>query len=176
MSAHQTGFQERLARINAGEGFTKATVYIGLDTSFTYVPKNKRRSGGMSEKIVNAGYALSFPFCMAIGLLCHVLERYAEFVLAGRPDPNASIDLQMVKVAVTGFALTVVATHLLGLRDKGLMLPKLLGVAGGMLFFHNAVHIWPHVFERVFSPIWVAQVTSMTEPHSMFWRGISFPF
>jgi hypothetical protein len=176
MSAHHAEFQERLLRIQSGQGFTKATVYVGQETAFSYVPVNRRRGGMLGQLISNAGYALSFPFCVAVGVLCHGAERLAEFLLAGLPDPNANPDVEMAKVAVTGFLLTVVVTHLLGLRDKGLLVPKLLGVAGGMLFFHNLVHLWPQVFEPVFSKIWVAQITSMTEPASLLWRGISFPF
>jgi hypothetical protein len=176
MAAHQTEFHARIARIQAGEGFTKATVYVGQEIAFSYVPSHRRKGGAAGQIVANAGYALSFPFCLAVGFLCHGAERLAEFALAGLPDPNENLDIAMVKMAVTGFLLTVVITHCLGLRDKGLLVPKLLGVAAGMLFFHNLVHLWPHLFEQVFSPIWVAQITSMTEPRSMYWRGISFPF
>lgn len=176
MSAQQAEFQERLARIRSGAGFTKATVYVGLDEAFTYCPQNQRAANGLREKLANAGFVLSFPFCLAVGFACHVLERLAEYTFAGMPDPQANIDVEMVKIAVTGFAMTVVATFLLGLRDRGLMLPKLLGVAAGMLFFHNLVHYFPDFFGQVFSPIWVAHITSVTEPNSMIWRGISFSF
>jgi hypothetical protein len=176
LTAHQTEFHERLARINSGQGFTKATVYVGIDHSFTYVPKSRRGRGGMTQTASNAGYAMSFPLSMAIGFLCHVLERYTDFVMNGMAEPDMGIDMLMVKTAVLGFALTVVVTHLLGLRERGLLVPKLLGVAGGMLFFHNLVHRWPEVFDQLFSPIWVARITSMTEPHSIYWRGISFSF
>jgi hypothetical protein len=96
--------------------------------------------------------------------------------LRAQPNPNASIDVEMIKMAVAGFAMAVIVTHLLGLRERGLLLPKLLGVAAGMLFFHNFVHLWPQVFETLFSPIWAAKIMSMTEPHSIYWRGISIPF
>jgi hypothetical protein len=176
MTAHSVEFQERLARIQSGQGFTRDTIYVGLDGAFTYVPKGRRKGRALGQAAGNAGYALSFPFCLAVGFLCHVLERYADAVLNRTPDPNANIDVEMVKVAVTAFMLTVVATHLLGLRDRGLLLPKLLGVAGGMLFFHNFVHLWPEFFGSVFSPMWVAHITSVTEPSSMVFRGIVFPF
>ena len=176
MSAGQAEFHDRISRIRAGQGFTKATVYVGQDLSFVYTPPNRQRSGGLGQVVANAGYALSFPFCAAIGLLSHGLERYLTFQLAGLPDPRNSVDAEMVRMAVAGFLLAVVLCHLLGLRDRGLLLPKLLGVAFGMLFFHNFVHLWPHLFEAIFSSIWVAKITAMTEPHSLVWRGISFPF
>jgi hypothetical protein len=176
MFAHQAEFHDRIARIRAGQGSTKSTVFVGQDLSFTYVPPNRRKPGGLGQVVANAGYALSFPFCAAIGLLSHGLERYLTFQLAGLPDPRTSVDLEMVRMAMAGFLLAVVLSHIVGLRDRGLLLPKLLGVAFGMLFFHNFVHLWPHVFEAIFSPIWVAKITAMTEPHSLYWRGISFPF
>lgn len=174
MSAHQSNFQDRIARIKSGQGFTMSTVYVGQEIAFSYVPPNRRRKGAVGQTVSNMGYALSFPFCLAIGFVCHGLERLAEFTLVGLPDTKASVDMTMVKVALAGFLLTVVVTHILGLREKGLLLPKILGVAAGMLLFHNFVHAWPDIFERVFSPIWVAQVTSMTEPNSIVFRGISF--
>lgn len=174
-SAHQAAFQARLARIQAGKGFTKSTVYVGIDTAFTYQPQGQRKAG-MGQVARNAGFALSFPMALLAGFLGFGLERYAAFIFAGRPDPQANPDLEMVKMAATAFGIAVVATHLMGLRDRGLLVAKALGVAGGMLFFHNLVHAWPQVFEQVFSPIWVARVLAETEPQSLLWRGISFPF
>ncbi len=175
MSAHHSEFQSRLARIQAGEGFTKATVYVGMETAFTYVPTNRRKSG-MGQAVQNAGFALSFPMALLVGVLSYGLERYAAMVFGGLPDPNANIDVEMVQIAATAFGIAVVATHLMGLRDRSLLLAKILGVAGGMLFFHNLVHLWPSVFDRIYSPIWVAKVMSETEPHSLLWRGVSFQF
>lgn len=176
MTAHSVEFQERLARIQSGQAFTRDTVYVGLDGAFTYVPKGRRKGRALGQAAGNAGHALSFPFCLIIGFLCHVLERYADSLFFRTPDPNGSIDVEMVKITLTGFMLTVVVSHLLGVRDRGLLLPKLLGVAGGMLFFHNFVHLWPDFFAKVFSPIWVAHITSITEPSSLVFRGIVFPF
>ena len=88
-------------------------------------------------------------------------------------SPN---DIEMLKMAATAFGIAVVASHLMGLRDRGLLVAKAIGVVAGMLFFHNLVHIWPQAFDRMFSPIWVARVLTETEPHSLLWRGVSFPF
>ena len=176
MSTQQAVFQDRIARIQSGQPFTKSTIYVGLDSTFSYLPASRGGSGRVGQKLGNAAYALSFPFCMALGFLCHGLERYATFQISGLTDPQASPDVEMVKMAVLGMAFTVVLTHILGLRERGLLVPKLLGVAAGMLFFHNLVHIWPQQFSTVFSTIWVSKVIAMTEPSSMVWRGISFTF
>ncbi len=42
-----------------------------------------------------------------------------------------------------------------------------------MTLLHNLVHVWPHLFEQIFSPLWVARVTTMTEPLSLVVRGIT---
>lgn len=176
MSTQQASFEDRIARIMAGQGTTKSTVFVGQDDVFTYIPRNRRGRGGATEVASNAGYALSFPLCLMIGFLAHVLGRYAEFILMGVPEPSKNVDVDMVVVAGTGLCLAVVMAHLLGFRDRGLLLPKILGVAGGMMFFHNLVHAYPAYFESAFSPLWVAKVTTMTEAHSILLRGISIPF
>ncbi|MEZ5797142.1 MAG: hypothetical protein R3D63_06475 [Paracoccaceae bacterium] len=175
MSVHQTSFEQRIARINSGQAFTKATVYVGQELSFSYQPRHRHR-GGLGQTVSNLGYVMSVPLCLVLGFLAHGLEQLATFAVAGLPDAKANLDIEMVRMAVGGLAITVVLAHLAGLRDKGLMLPKLLGVVAGMLFMHNFVHLYPQVFERIFSPVWVAKVTTMTEAHSIYWRGISIPF
>lgn len=175
MSAHQAEFQARLARIQAGKGFTKTTVYVGMDTAFTYLPQGRRKAG-MAQVAGNMGLALGFPMAMAVGFLSFGLQRYAAFVLGDRPDPQANADVELLKMAAMAFGIAVVAGHLMRLRDRGLLVAKALGVLGGMLFFHNLVHLWPQLFERMFSPLWVAQLLAETQPHSLLWRGVCFPF
>lgn len=176
ITAQKAEFQNRIARIAAGEGSTRATVFVGQDFTFNYRPQNRRRNAGLAETLRNAGYSLSFPFCMAVGFLSHALQCYARWILLGVPQPSANIDIEMAVVALTGACIAVLLTHLLVLRDRGLLVPKVLGVASGMLFFHNLVHAYPAFFGQVFSPIWVARIISTTEPSSLLFRGVSFPF
>jgi hypothetical protein len=176
-SAQKSDFQDRIARIAAGQGSSRATVFVGQDYSFSWQPRHRRRRGaGVQGALRNVGHALSFPLCMALGFLSHALERYSEWVFLGVPQAASNIDIDMARIALTGAVFSIVLTHLLGLRDRSLLVPKLLGVAAGMLFFHNLVHAWPAVFDQIFSPIWVARVTSMTEPASLWFREVSYPF
>ena len=175
MTAHQAEFQARIARIKAGQGFTKSTVYVGMETAFSYMPPNRRR-GGQGLAALNLGHALSFPMAMLVGFLCHGLERYVDLTFNGLPDIKAMTDMQMLQMGGLAFAMTVVITHLIGLRDRGLLLAKALGVVAGMLFLHNLVHARPDVFDQIYSPNWVGRVMAMTEPGSMNWRGISIRF
>ena len=50
----------------------------------------------------------------------------------------------------------------------------IVGVLVGGMTFHNLVHAAPQVFNRLFSPLWVAEVLRSTQPHSLLFRGISF--
>jgi hypothetical protein len=176
MSAQHDEFQDRIARILSGQGATKATVYVGQEISFAYVPANRQGGGGLGQVARNAGHALTFPACILAGIGAHGMERYADFVLRGLPRVPQNADVEMMKVAMTSLCIAIVLTHLLGLRERALLVPKILGVAAGMLFFHNFVHLWPHLFDRLFSPLWVAKVTAMTEPQSLLFRGISIAF
>lgn len=176
ISPQKAEFQERIARIAAGQGSTRATVFVGQDFTFSYQPQNRRRKPGLAEVLRNAGYSLSFPFCLAIGFLSHALQCYARWITLGVPQEPANIDVDMAVVAAASSSIAILLTHLLGLRDRGLLVPKVLGVGGGMLFFHNLVHAYPDFFDQVFSPIWVAKITSMTEASSLYFRGVSFPF
>ena len=66
--------------------------------------------------------------------------------------------------------------YYMGLRGRELTPLKSLGAALGVLFFHNLVHMYPHVFVILCSKAWVNYVMQHTKAHSMVWRGINFVF
>lgn len=84
------------------------------------------------------------------------------------PDWNASPDLAMLKQLVRGYVLTF--GYLLGLCSLALTSLKTAGV----LFFHNAVHMYPQVFTEMTSEVRVTQKTTHTKAHALLWRAISF--
>jgi len=174
ITTQQMDFRNRIERIQAGAGSTKATVFVGQDLRFSYVPKNRQQAGSAGDVARNALFVLVFPLSILVGVLSHVLYLYADFVISGLPRAPENITVEMVKVALSGSSIAILLSHVLGLRDRALLLPKLGGVVLGMLFFHNAVHLYPEVFDAVFSPLWVAKITAMTEPHSILFRGVCF--
>ncbi len=174
MSLHHDDFQERIARILSGQGATKATVYVGQELSFTYHPANRaRRQGATGQLARNAAAVLAFPASILAGVLGNGLQRFADFVFFGLPVTPENPDVDLVRVAMTTLCLTLVLTYLIGLRDRSLLVAKLLGSALGMMMFHNLVHLWPQIFDTLFSPLWVARMTTMTEPMSLLVRGIT---
>ncbi len=112
MSVHHDDFQERIARILAGQGATKATVFVGPDVSFTWQPSNRRTGGSVGQLARNAGYALAFPACVLAGLLGNALQRFSDFVFFGLPATPENPDVEMVRVAVTTLCITIVLTYL----------------------------------------------------------------
>ena len=92
------------------------------------------------------------------------------------PDLKANPDIEMVVQVVIGFAIAMVLGYFVGLRSNALTSLKSAGSALGVLFFHNAVHLYPQFFALLTSEIWVNQIVSHTHPHTLLWRGISFVF
>jgi hypothetical protein len=176
LTAQKIEFQERLGRIAAGQGSSRATVFVGQDLTFSYVPRNRRRKTGLGDLAATARRSLALPACLASGVASHGLYLYLHWILQGVPQTPAKGDLDMAQTALATLCIAVIVTRLLGLRGRGLWAAKLLGVALGMLLFHNFVHAYPAVFAQVFSPAWVTQITAMTEPQSILFRGTSLAF
>jgi len=177
MSPQQLEFSARIARINAGAMNTRTTVYVGVDDAFSFLPKARvMRGEGLVGAMQNAGYPLAFAASVLIGTVAHALTVYFRFKLTGLPDPTADPTVEMSVTLVSGFVTALVLGYLSGLSSRATVAMKFLGVVLGMLFFHNAVHAWPQVFEPMFSTVWVNQIVTSTEAHSLLFRGISFTF
>jgi hypothetical protein len=177
MSPQQLEFSARIARINAGAMNTRTTVYVGVEEAFSFVPKARAVQGeGLVGVLQNAGYPLAFLASVLLGIAAHVATVWFRFKLTGMPDPSVDPNLEMGVSLALGFTVALVAGYILGLSSRETMPMKSLGVLLGMLFFHNAVHAWPQVFEAAFNKVWVNEIVSSTEAHSLLFRGISFTF
>ena len=165
MSAHQTEFQARLARINAGQGFTKSTVYVGMDTTFSYTPPNRKKTGmSLAMPSVNLGAMFGFPLAMVAGFVAHGVERYADFALFGLTDPATLSGFAVARMAGVALVLSMLVMYLLRQRDRELLMAQALGVAAGVVAFHNLAHGLPDVLGQLFSPEWVEMMTVATKP------------
>jgi hypothetical protein len=177
MSAHQTEFQARLARINAGQGFTKSTVYVGMETTFSYTPPNRKKAGiSLAMPSANIGAMFGFPFAMLAGFVAHGVERYADFALFGLTDPTTLSWFAVARMAGVALVLSMLVMYLLRLRDRELVIAQALGVVAGVVAFHNLAHGLPELCGQVFSPEWVEMMTSATRPGSLYFMGSSFQF
>jgi hypothetical protein len=175
MSMCQTDFADRISRIEKGIGSSKTTLYVGLDETYS-VSYHARGKAGKLDTVRNAGYPLSVLVAFILGLLSNAIARLAAFMSQGLPDGTANTDHLMVMDFVTAMMLSVVIGACLGMNIRKFMVARSLGVVGGMLGLHNAVHIWPWLFEPVFTKLWVGYILSSTEARSLLWRGVSFTF
>ena len=168
-------FALRLKRIEANARARTQRLFVGEDESYivprrTYVVQRT----GIAGLLGNAMYPVSMVLAVLLGLIAHAAGMIMRFYVQGLPDWKANPDLEMLKQLVMGYALAMVFGYLIGLRSSTLTPLKSLGAALGVLFFHNAVHLYPQVFARMTSALWVSQMIAHTHAHSLLWRGISF--
>lgn len=177
MSPQQLEFSARIARINAGAMNTRTTVYVGVDDAFSFIPKARVvRGEGLIGLMQSAGNPLALAVSLMIGIVAHALTVYFRFKLTGMPDPAVDPTIDMGVALVLGIVTAFVLGHLIGVSSRETTATKALGVVLGMLFFHNAVHTWPQIFEQAFNKDCVTHIMTSTEAHSLLFRGISFTF
>jgi hypothetical protein len=175
MSVHQTDFAARIARIEKGIGSSKTTIYVGLDETYA-VQYRARGNNGTLDLARNAGYPLSVLLAFMVGILANTIARLAAFLSQGLPDPGVGVDYVMMMDFITAMMISVVVGAVLGMNIRNFMVARSLGVVAGMFGLHNAVHVWPWLFEPIFSKLWVGYILSSTEARSLLWRGVSFAF
>ncbi|MGV8986340.1 MAG: hypothetical protein ACOH2H_08670 [Cypionkella sp.] len=170
-------FDLRLKRIEASATARTQRLFVGEDESYV-VPRRdwSARHAKRSEARRKAFYPVAMLMGVALGAFGHALGMVARFYVEGPADRNANPDLEMVKQLAAGFALATLLGYVLGLRTTRFMGVKLLGAALGVLFFHNAVHLFPEVFANLTSPEWVSQMIAHTKAHTILWRGVSTAF
>ncbi len=175
MSAQQTDFAARIARIEKGIGSSKTTLYVGLDETYA-VNYGKRGASGKFQMARNASYPLTIAMAFCVGLLSNAIARLAAFLSTGLPKGNVNLDYLAMMDFVTAMMLSLVIGAVLGMNIRNFMAARSLGVVAGMLGLHNAVHLWPDLFARIYTTPWVGYILSTTEPRSLLWRGVSFVF
>ena len=168
-------FSLRLKRIEASAKARTQRLFVGEDESYL-VPRRTFvvQQSGMAGMLGNAAYPISMVLAVLLGIAAHASGMVMRFYVQGLINWKANPDLEMLEQLVLGYALAMVFGYLLGLRSSTLTPLKSLGAALGVLFFHNAVHLYPQGFARLTSELWVSQMLAHTHAHSMLWRGISF--
>jgi hypothetical protein len=175
-SSQQADFAARIARIQSGASSSKHTIFVGMDDSFEMPERRRGSRNAPAAGLANALYPLSVLAVLGLGVMSHGLAMVARFWLSGLPKVRQNPDVEMLTQFVLGFLVALLIARALKIKARELALARSIGVVLAVLLFHNAVHLWPDLFARLFSPIWVADVLSFTEPRSVFLRGISLTF
>jgi hypothetical protein len=165
-------YAARLARVQSGGLGCSRTIFVGIDEAYYIPPRDKPKSKAPGSVLVNLAYPLGFVLAVSLGLLSDAVGRLLRFELMPQLRPEAATE--MLINAGLGLIVGILLANLCRLKTPRHRLLLVVGVLVGGMSFHNLVHAAPQIFDRLFSPIWVAEVLRTTEPHSLLFRGISF--
>jgi hypothetical protein len=175
MTENHLDFAARIARIEKGVSSATQLLYVGVDEVYA-MPRRDRRPKPSQGKVLitNVLYPVSLVAAVILGAVSHGIGQVARFYVSGVPDLKANPDVEMLVQIILGVAISMVLGFALGLNSRAFTTLKSIGVICGMLFFHNAVHIWPRHFAALTSELWVNQMVTHTKEFSLMWRGITF--
>jgi hypothetical protein len=165
-------YAARLARVQSGGLGCSRTIFVGLDEAYYIPARDKPKARAADSFLINLAYPLSFVLAVCLGLIADAAGRLLRFGLMPQFKPEAATE--MLINAGFGLALGLLLANLCHLKTTQHRVLLVIGVLVGGMTFHNLVHAAPQIFERLFSPLWVAEVLRSTEPHSLLVRGISF--
>ncbi len=175
MSLSNPDFNARIARIAAGAGSSKSTIYVGLDEVYQITYRKRGKKSGPSTA-GNALMPLFAVIAVALGALAFGIATWIRFQMmgqgAGVPDPLTETGIQ----AGAALAMAFVIARALPFCARTLKIVMAISAVCTMFVYHNAVHIFPDVFAQVFSQSWVDLVQATTLPQSVVWQGQSFTF
>ena len=177
LTPNHSDFLARAARVENNIAGTRQLLWVGVDEVYA-VPRRARKArvSGFRALVQNAAYPVSILAAVVLGAVSHGIGQIARYHVQGLANQAANPDIETLAQVILGIVIAMVLGYVFGLHSKSFTTLKSTGVVIGMLFLHNAVHLYPKGFAVLTSPMWVNQVVSQTEAHSMLWRGISFVF
>jgi hypothetical protein len=176
ISQGHSEFTARIARIESGAAASKQLLFVGTDEVY-HVPLKVRKVQVTAGERLFRGLGVLFEtgYAVILGAAAHGVALIAEFILQGVPQTPVNADADLLVQVGIGLVIATVAGALLGIRWRSLVLAKTIGVVASVLLLHNAVHLFPDVFEALTSRPWVDQILAHTRAHSILWRGVSIP-
>lgn len=177
ISPNHSDFLARAARVEKNIAGARQLLWVGVDEVYS-MPRRERRVSvtGFRAFVQNAMYPFSMVAAVILGAVSHAIGQIARFHVQGLPNLKGNPDIETLGQVSLGIVIAIALGYVFRLQSKSFMTLKSTGAVIGVLFMHNAVHMYPKVFAQMTSPMWVNQVVSHTQPYSMLWRGISFVF
>ncbi|MBC7479814.1 MAG: hypothetical protein H7317_17270 [Pseudorhodobacter sp.] len=177
ISSNHSDFAARVARIEKNTAEARQLLFVGVDEVYS-LPLRARKAhvSGLRAVLTNALYPASMVAAVVLGVVSHGIGQILRYHAQGLPELKANPDIEMLGQVILGIVIAVALGYVFRLQARSLMTLKSAGVVIGVLFLHNAVHLYPRLFAQMTSAVWVNQMVSHTLPHSMLWRGISFVF
>jgi hypothetical protein len=172
MRVQKEDFAQRIARIEAGKGHTRTTVFVGQEGTFTHhgklgpVKKASLRTSGAGP--------LGIFVALVLGISCVGLVRYGVYRATGVDQIVPDNGMNWYLNGAAALAAALVVAHFIGLKSLSHKVYLALGVLAGVSTFHNLVHFQPQVFEKMFTPEWVADVTTLAPANTIIFQGAVF--
>lgn len=170
----QAVFQARLARINSGQFSRVPQPGVSDGKKRTWATKRTAVGNPDLAQGASGSNPVTWFWALVTGIVAFGLSQLASFHFAGLPDPTMSADMRMVVDALFAVGMLLSFSLFFDVAGKAAMLFKLIGIFGSMCLMHNAVHVFPYIFEAAFSWEWVRFIQSGSEPVSILFRGESF--
>ncbi len=176
MSLANADFDARIARITSGKASSKSTLYVGLDEIYHVSYSGRGKPSSAATAVNNFLFPFYVMIAMGFGIVAFGIASWVRFrfvgLSAGSGDPMTEMAIQ----AGAALAAAIVLNIVLPFRSRPLKVAMAIGAISTTVFFHNAVHLYPETFARVFSPDWVEVIQATTKPQSVLWQGRSYTF
>lgn len=175
ISQNHLEFAARLARIEQNIAGSRQLLFVGVDEVYSLKRRDRKPKPSRGRVVFgNLWHPVSLVLPVALGILSHGIGQVLRFHVQGMQAAAANPDVEMLVQIVLGFAIVTVLGYVLRSHNRAVTTLKSAGVVLGLLFFHNAVHLWPLAFAKVTSALWVNDIVADTKPYSLLWRGITF--
>lgn len=163
-------FNERIGRINKGAQWVPEGV--------VHQPSRRRKSGRHRSPVARLFGLFTLPMCLSLGLLSLLVARWGRFALMGLQPPELDMAPQTLAIdAGVALAICFLLAQITGLKSVKQLCVAALGLSAGLLGLHLLVHRAPESFSQLFTPEWVAMVTTSTDPNSPLFMSLSaLPF
>ncbi len=154
-------FQSRIARINKGKQWAPDGV--------VHAPVQAMRRKGRHSPLARLFHTISLPMAFALGIFSISAARYLRLVVSGLPEGGHVLTATLMVDAGLALVLSFVLAQIVAMRSVAQVIVSALGVIGGTLTMHMAVHRAPEIFAQFFGPSWVNAVLSSTEPNMVLY-------
>ncbi|MGC8202520.1 hypothetical protein ACP2AV_07435 [Aliiroseovarius sp. PTFE2010] len=168
-TAQQSGFQERLKRIEQRGPNTLGKVYVGDGGSVDAKKSRKAKNTVAKPQKSRRSFAaklVGVTIAGTLGFGAVLIARVALFHLLGLRDPMADPVTQLWQEGGAALGAGFLLALIFGTLRKGQLLMLVFGLGAGLTLGHNTVHMAPHLWDQATSPVYTNKVMQSAMPRS----------
>ncbi len=161
-------FEARLARLGAPRA---APAVAASENIVTQAEAPTRKFETTDDTLKGRlEYPVSVLWSFAFGILSVFLARLVLAHSGGIPDPDESMSLYMIDLAISGATLFAIKIAM-GTADKVRSIAGTIGLVLAVHTMHNLFWIFPDQLSLLYGAEWVEALLQRSEPSSIFFRG-----